>query len=92
LVAASSKAAFKRDSLTKTGSFFFIYAFFTLLVFIFSTVPSKSQKCIALDEPVTQIKCLLSKIPFGIFNRNALQNEPQRCWISFGRAILKTNF
>jgi len=44
-----------------------------------------------LDERVAQIKCLTSKIPIGIFDKERLQNEPQHRWISFGRAILKTN-
>jgi hypothetical protein len=38
--------------------------------------------------------CLLLKIPFGIFNQNALQNEPQPSimvvLIVFGKDFLKT--
>jgi hypothetical protein len=44
-----------------------------------------SQKSIPLDEPAAQIKSLPLKIPLGIFNKNALQNEAQRCCVVSGQ-------
>jgi hypothetical protein len=60
LVAASSKAAFKRDSLTKRGAFFFMYAFCALVAFTLES-PLNVSKLYSTDEPVAQIKCLLMK-------------------------------
>src|SRR5580698_6120315 len=59
-VAASSKAAFSRDSLTKRGFFFFMYAFFALVAFILevSFIPRNRT---GLYEHVTQRKRLLRR-------------------------------
>ncbi|HWW87178.1 MAG TPA: hypothetical protein VNZ26_26455, partial [Vicinamibacterales bacterium] len=43
LVAASSKAAFKRESLTKRGSFFFMYAFFAFVAFMLESLLNRLE-------------------------------------------------
>jgi hypothetical protein len=54
-----------------------MYAFFTFPAFIFASLLNVSE-VYSMDVPAAQTKCLPLKIPSGIFNGNALQNDPQR--------------